>query len=336
MANPFNVFRHRSRTNFDLADEPKKKKNRKKANRTVKKKKNGTRKERPVGGARRKRTVYEDTVNISRDEYHTAETEEKLNTATLSAIKSKKKTKALLWIVLMSVIICSLIAVFTLACFNFLFKVESIKLDGVTIYNEEDVLAACGISVGDKMYSVDKNDISHRLIARFPYFKEVRIVREIPTGIVIKVTEDSALYYTSFCGEYCILSENMRVLEIVDDYDTMHETHPELRELILPRVAEAIVGDKIVYFSEKNGDYIASAMQGLLDSGAGDKITCMDLKSKFNISFIYDGRVTVEIGDMDGLNAKIQFAMSMLSEFEGNAKGSVCARDVDNGYVILN
>ncbi len=334
MANTFNVFKHRSRSNFDIADEPKKKKQ--KAKRTVKKKKSGTGTARPVGGARRKRTVYEDTVNISRNEYRTAETEEKLNTATLSAIKSKKKTKALLWIVLMSVIICSLVAVFTLACFNFLFKVESIKFDGVTIYNEDDVLAVCGIAVGDKMYSVDKDDISHRLISRFPYFKEVRIVREIPTGIVIKVTEDSALYYTSFCGEYCILSENMRVLDIVDDYDTMHEMHPGLLELKLPRVAEAIVGEKIVYFAEKNDEYIAAVMQSLLDSQAGDRITSMDLKSKFNISFVYDGRVTVEIGDIDSISGKIRFALSMLAEFEDNAKGSICARDVDNGYVILN
>lgn len=333
MAKTFSVFKHKSRPQFDTVPEPEKNK-KKRASRTVSKK-SGTRARRSAGRSRHHFTRYEDTVNIyTSDEPRSAETEEKLNTATLNAIKSGKKTRAVLWTVFLSVVICILVILLTLACFNFVFKVEKIKIDGVTLYSEDEVLSSCGISVGDKMYSVNKKEISRRLIARFPYFKEVKIVREIPTGIVIKVSEDSARYYTSFCGEYCLLSSDMRVLELTDDYEAMTEANENLVELKLPRVSDAIVGDKIEYFSEGSDGYISRVTDSLLTGSVGDSITSINLKSRFNIEFTYDDRVKIEIGDDDAIDAKIQFALSMISEFDDTAKLTVSARKIDSGYVI--
>ena len=333
MAKTFSVFKHKSRPQFDTVAESEKNK-KKRARRTVNKK-NGTRARRSVGKTRPHTTRYEDTVNIyTSDEARSAETAEKLNTATLSAINSGKKTRAVLWAVFLSVVICLLVVVFTLACFNFIFKVEKITIDGVTLYGEDEVLSSCGISVGDKMYSVDKKEISRRLIARFPYFKEVKIVREIPTGIVIKVSEDSAKYYTSFCGEYCLLSPDMRVLELTEDYDAMTEANGRLIELKLPRVSDAIVGEKIKYFTEGNESYISYVTDKLLSGSIGESITCIDMESKFNIGLTYEDRVKIEIGNTDAVDAKIQFALSMISQFDDSAKLTVCARSIDSGYVI--
>lgn len=337
MGDTFSVLKRKSKPKFNKESKTRKKVSQQKVRVTSTRRgaaKRGRGKERtgPLK-TRAKRTLYEDTINIS-NRYQA----EDLPTATLSAIKAKKRAKKIAWGVFSGIFVTALVAVLVWIGFVLFFKVETVTCDGITMYDPEEIIAASGIAAGDSMFRIDRKNIEEALSANYPYLMNVNIVRELPTGIVIKAQEDRAAYYIALCGEYCILSEQLRVLEMVSDEDVVTARHKGIIELSLPRITGAIVGDEVVFLQPKNKAYITEVISALLqaDEDIGEKIKSIDLSNQFNIKFEYDGRIQVLLGDNSHMAEKIQFALSIIDDFSEYATGKVSAENLDSGYALID
>lgn len=283
--------------------------------------------------ARAKRTLYEDTINVVHTE--SAKTQ-KATSFTISEVQSKKRTKKIAWGVFAGILVTVLVCILIWGSFLLFFKVESISCEGITLYEEEAIIASSGIEIGQNMYQIDRDRIVQDLCAQYPYLLNVRIIREIPTGIVIKAEEDQAAFYATVGNEYCLLSAQMRVLELTDDEKGLLEQNKDLRKLVLPPISAAIVGNEIEFINEKNKDYVEQVISTVRESEYADRIREINLKSKFEISFYYDGRIEVLVGEAVDIPAKIRFAFAIIGEFSENATGTVSAESVESGYAIVD
>lgn len=73
------------------------------------------------------------------------------------------------------------------------FRVETVTVTGNQRYTEEEIVAASGIQPGDNLYSLNKVRIDRNLRTTLPYIGNLTINRELPSTIVITVTEWEAV-----------------------------------------------------------------------------------------------------------------------------------------------
>lgn len=331
MGDTFSVFKRKGKPKFHI-EEPKPKREAVKV--TAKRRAGAGERRKAEKKMRPKRTLYEDTINI--DPTGSVDSAE-YATASIESIRARKKRGRVAWGVGVAVLITALVAVLVFVGMMVFFRIESVSCQGVTMYDEAEIIAASGIKVGDHLYKVDGAAIAEDLRARYPYLKEIDVKADLPTGMVIAVTEDEPAYFTDIGGRYYILSAEMRVLESLPATDASLEPFEgKLLQLALPSVSRAVVGESVQYFSPVSEKYVGEAMAAIMASEGSDGIVSIDLTSRFDISFSYERRITVLLGRDSDLEAKLKFAFAIMDEFSDAATGTISAESVEEGYAIVD
>lgn len=281
---------------------------------------------------RAKRTLYEDTIHIEKKAGAFGE-----STVSIKAIRNAKKHRLrVAWGVFIAVLVTALVIGTAVGCMVLFFKVGRIECKGITLYPADEVIAFTGITPGQQLYGIDRDGIAAQLCARYPYLRDVRITREIPDGIVISAREDTAAYIASIGGYYYVLSPGLRVLETFDEKETAYEAHTGMIELTLPRVSRAIVGEELSYFNKGDEKYIAEVLEVLLNSEHASGVRRINLSSKFDLSFNYESRIDILLGDARDIPAKIRFAFAIMEQFDSDAAGTISAENVESGYALID
>lgn len=250
----------------------------------------------------------------------------------LRDLNRARRTRRIMLSLLFAVVVC---IIFVVGCVSLFFKVNTVLIEGVTGYDKNAIREASGIKPDQNLYAIDKTAIEKSVITSYPYIKNVRVDRRIPTTIALIVEEDVPHYYFEIAGEYFVLSDTLRVLEYTDDIAGLLIREPKIIKLNTQRIIYAVVGQQIVF---ENKDYFQYAQQMLatfLSSELADKISLIDFSDKFNIFVKYDGRFKIEVGNIDNIAMKISFAAQILNNFDSSYSGTI---NVENSeaFVIIN
>ncbi len=216
--------------------------------------------------------------------------------------QSKKKFKKL---ILIPIVIAAVI-IFVVVCFVFFFKVKTVEVEGATKYDANLLIIKSGITAGENLYSYSEDKIEELLMLNYPYISKVELKRRWPDKIILKISEESAKYSAEIYGETLILSPNLRILE----NPQINVESLELCRLKLPDIDRALVGNKPV-FTEK-ADYIEKALGIIANCDIADKITHIDLESRFSINFLMGNTYKIKCGDTDDLDLKLTMTEKIL------------------------
>ena len=74
------------------------------------------------------------------------------------------------------------------------FKVNTVEVQGNTIYSAEEIRSASGIQKGDNLFTLNKEAAAGSIKASLPYVETVSIIRFLPDKIVIEVKESDATF----------------------------------------------------------------------------------------------------------------------------------------------
>lgn len=127
-------------------------------------------------------------------------------------------------IVISSSVIGGMIALIILLSFT-LFAVRNIDVDfkssrmNFTATNEE-IVEASGIKNGGTVLFQNKEEYISNLEKNYPYIKVVNIETIFPSKLVIHVVERSEIYAFKFGEKYLICDNELKVLKIVDEFDS--------------------------------------------------------------------------------------------------------------------
>lgn len=225
--------------------------------------------------------------------------------------------------------------IFIVGCVSLFFKVSTILVEGVTVYNGDAIREASGIRLNQSLYALDKAAIEKSVIANYPYIKNVHVDRRIPTTVALIIEEDEPHYYFELTGEYFVLSDTLRVMEYTEDIAELLIREPNIIKLNTQRIIYAVVGQQIIF---ENGDYFEYAQEMLatfLGSELSDKINIIDFSDKFNIFIMYDGRFKIEFGNIENIAIKINFASRILDSFDSTYSGTVNVEN-EEAFVIIS
>lgn len=96
------------------------------------------------------------------------------------------------------------------------FRVDTIHVSGQNRYTAEQVIEAAQVEQGDSLFALNKLKTARHILARLPYVDSVSIVRRLPDGLEIAVTESAAAAAIEGGGAWWALNAGGKYLERTD------------------------------------------------------------------------------------------------------------------------
>ncbi|MBR6808538.1 MAG: FtsQ-type POTRA domain-containing protein [Clostridia bacterium] len=260
---------------------------------------------------------------------------EKLSEARREAGERRKFIKRKRGLVLFLIILV-LFVMMMLAVYKLVFVVKNIEITGNGKYSVEELLEASGIGEGVNLYSFRASSVENNITLNCPYIKSVEVDRTMPGDVKITVVEDKAVFYVDVFGEYKILSDNLRVLETLNDTE---EVPKGLIKLKLPQIKYAVTGRVITFAGEKRDRDIRDILQNMMNSPLAERVTLVDVRDQFDITMVVDGKFKLVFGDDENVLYKLKTASKVLEDdmFKTDNKVKIdLTTDGKTGVIIDN
>ena len=186
-----------------------------------------------------------------------------------------------------------------------LFRCEKIVVEGVTRYDENEIISASTLDYGQNIFLANKATASEKIEEKYPYIEEAEIHMSIPNTLKITVTEATPEYYIQDGTRYYIISKNSKLLEEVVERDQ------DIPTIIGCKLKNPKVGETVDVENNK----VITVLNEIADSMTANAVTGIkeiNLSDMSNIELNYEDRITIVIGMPDDIDYKIRTAMTII------------------------
>ncbi len=225
--------------------------------------------------------------------------DERIRSRTAQRRKKNKRKK----LIIRSVIFFLFLVVGVILVLTMFFNINEITVTGDAVYSAEDITNSSGVLMGDNLIFISKDEINEKISTELPYVDYVKIKRHLPSGLELIITKTEAKYAIIQDGFYTLLNGNGKVLESGLEFIGENITLLNLGEII-----SAEIGKNVVPKNEKVFDKLV-LVSNACEECSLDGITSIDLSDIYNIKLIYQGRITLELGETDKDNTYKKLAL---------------------------
>lgn len=218
-----------------------------------------------------------------------------------NARKRRNKRKKLIIRAVFGTVLLLAATVLVLVLF---FNINTITVSGDDVYSEADIIASSGVKTGDNLIFVSEKKINKKITENLPYAGEVKIKRHLPATLEITVTKTVAEYAVMTDGSYALLNGGGKVLEKGLDF-----VGENIIVANLGTVTSAEAGRVIVLENEQIFDKLLDLKKAFDECGISG-ITSADITNIYDIKLVYQGRITLILGETDGNNMTHKLALA--------------------------
>lgn len=215
---------------------------------------------------------------------------------------------------------------------NLLFKVTAFRVENFDrsapadtgIYTEDEIVAALGIEKNSNLFGFSAEEKTRQLQTQFPYLDAVQVDIQLPGTVVLKVRPATERFACMYSGGWLVLSDSLKILRV----ELSQPSDLSVLTCSLPAGFTPAVGQVLVpgsYNSLLEGDaatpessmqdaaQILSELTEQLESeGLSDGVTAIDILDLSQMSFTYQGRIRVLLGNDNRLDYKVRLAATAI------------------------
>ena len=201
-------------------------------------------------------------------------------------------------------IMCMLVLVSAFLIFRSFLTVKEFVLSGVSQYDTATIAGCSGIKKGDRIYSVNFEKAEKQIIDACPYVETVEIEIKFPNTVIFNVSERTPMWYVEIAGDYYVLDYELVVIEETVTNEKL--VNGEVTELKLPNIKSAISGDALDFGNdETEKTKILQFLANIRAEAMRSRMSCIDVRSRFDVTVIIDGRFELYMGDTSNVSSKI-------------------------------
>lgn len=194
-------------------------------------------------------------------------------------------------IILRTVLTAVLLMAGIILALTVFFNINKITVSGDAVYSSEDIINASGISQGDNLIFLSKKKVGEAVTQKLPYIGSVTVKRKLPTGVELAVKKTEAAYAVVSDGYYTLVDRNAKVLEKNIEYIG------ENIILLNPgEISSAEIGSSLELADGRVLEKLSAVSKALQDTSF-EGITSIDLSDIYNIKLVYQGRITLVLGE---------------------------------------
>ena len=183
------------------------------------------------------------------------------------------------------------------------FNINKIVVSGDAIYPLETIVKASGVSEGDNLIFFSKSKLNDKISSELTYIGSVKVKRRLPSTLELVIKKTDAKLGIAMNGYYTLLDENGKVLE--KDLEMVGENIilANLGEIESINLGETVVLKEEKVFAKMNDVLAECDRIGLKD------VSMIDISDIYNIKIVYQGRITLELGETDSENLGSKLAL---------------------------
>ncbi len=206
-------------------------------------------------------------------------------------------------IIIRSIIGVVFLVVGVIVGLSLFFNINKIVVSGDTVYSHETVVKASGVSEGDNLIFLSKSKLNDKISSELTYIGSVKVKRRLPSTLELVVKKTDAKLGIAMNGYYTLLDENGKVLE--KDLEMVGEN---ITLVNLGEIESVDLGEMVVLKEEKVYTKMNDVLAECNRIGLKD-ISMMDISDIYNIKIVYQGRITLELGETDNENLGSKLAL---------------------------
>lgn len=223
------------------------------------------------------------------------------------------------------------------------------------IYTEQQIIDLLGVQTGDNLFGFSTKEKSEQLQTQLPYLDVVEVNIQLPGTVVIKVQPATERFTMEATGGWLVLSDGLKVLRTAEtqpdglilldaavqqnsvltagSYLTLTEdgtlpaatpeTAETAEEEAEPSSEEETLSDDLDASAdtEENPYAVNETLFEIVDKMEEqqllDGVTMISLRDEDEISFLYQGRVSVLLGTSNNLDYKMRMAANVILDVDG-------------------
>jgi len=272
----------------------------------------GAKKNTAPSGAK-KRSAEERPYNPRRDMQDERDLHNSPNAKRLADERRRRKynkNRRLYNVLFYAAIAVAVISVVIILSVTVLFNISEITVErGKNVpYDDEQILAACGIEPGDNLFAIDTEKAALEVTTTLPYIEVCEISRKLPSKLELDVHAAVPLgRVTTTDGAYIVLSASGRALEYGDGY-----SGPAIAHISGMDATFGGIGSPVEMTDPDKLDVAAELVVGF---GLFDlKLDSITFEQSGAVTAEYDGRIKIKFGVPTNLSQKVQVTASMITE----------------------
>lgn len=195
-----------------------------------------------------------------------------------------------------------------------LFPITQLTAKGSKVYTSSQIINACGVTVGDNLFTVSENQVLNILKSKLPFVDSVKLNRTLPDTLEIVVTDAKEYACYKIDKKFYTVSKDGWVLE-------RYNKQPKNVFLIICDDVKAQVGKQLEFSSETNHNQAQEIINRLENNKI--EINYVDITDEINLKAKVDGRFIVNFGTSNSLEQKVKHLKSMTESIEKSKTGRI-------------
>ena len=210
------------------------------------------------------------------------------------------------------------------------FNVSDIKIEGVSLYEQDQILGVGGVSTGQNLVRTNTDIVEKRLKDTLVYIDDVKVTKKFPSTIVISCTEAKKAADIEYKNSYYVLSESGKILETKNP-DPTGEI-PVVKGFELKSLSQ---GDKLASEDSFKADILEELLKDL-DNLGFENIDTIDLTTRSDIKLMYDGRLEIKMGSSVDMEYKLTYLKAVIDEsITVDYEGTLIYNGADSGISAI-
>ena len=204
--------------------------------------------------------------------------------------------------------ISPLIAFAFVAAISLLTRIQTVILRNPTVYGSYEICQQFPFSVGDSLFSVDRDKLEEQLVSSCPYIKTADVRYRFPNQIEIDLTAAAVTYAASLEEGFLLLDEDFKALEVV-------ETAPESVLLLQGmEIQSYTVGQSLNEEENLQIGIVRDLVKNLNDHSLYGQVSCVDFTKKHSISMQIFDVISVNLGNSENFEEKFILLDNILQD----------------------
>lgn len=183
------------------------------------------------------------------------------------------------------------------------FNISEITVTGDTVYSSEQVIAESGVNIGDNLIFISKKKLNENITTSLAYVGSVKVKRHLPSGLELQITKTDAVYATAADGYFTLMNENGKILEKDVEYIGENIILLNLGDVVFAEIGQSVQLEKDTALEK------LAQIREECEKCSLVGITAIDLSDIYNIKLVYQGRITLELGETDRSNLSKKLAL---------------------------
>ncbi len=219
--------------------------------------------------------------------------------------KKKGAVKFTAFLIVVAILVLMLTPVFT---------VEWFEVTGNVKISDRQILQASGLEMGDNLFRFNVKKTKDK-IRTITYIDEIKILRWLPGGIKITVTERVPVASLKTASGYLNTDKKGKIMEAVKETSLPVVENIKTKTL---KVGDFLNKEQIAQIEELMG--VADIIKQF---DMNDRLTEFGIDSKGNYKFVIDGNKNVVLGEETRLDYKLKMLKTVVDELSPTEEGVI-------------